>query len=133
MCGISSCLQPPDNAICQVFIPKITDCSPPSLLMHKLFSLPAHWGGVNHLLSVTLSLMLLIISVSLSVTLLLIVLSIKLGFPLLNFLGNLWLVSLRLRSTLLCLHICMKICCFFTVCCGLCFSSLSCVALQEHV
>jgi len=45
--GISSCLQPLDNAICQVFIPTITGRSPPSDSLCKLFSLPARWGGVG--------------------------------------------------------------------------------------
>ena len=48
--GISSCLQPLDNVICQVFIPTIIGCSPPSDSLHKLFSLPAHWGGLGLLI-----------------------------------------------------------------------------------
>jgi len=40
-------LQPLDNFICQVFIPTITGCSTPSESMWKLFSLPAHWGGLD--------------------------------------------------------------------------------------
>ena len=36
-----------DNVICQVFIPTTTGRSPPSELMHKLFSLLAHWGGLG--------------------------------------------------------------------------------------
>ena len=46
-CGISSCLQPLDNVIFQVFIPTITGHSPPSDSLHKLFSLPARWGGLG--------------------------------------------------------------------------------------
>jgi len=45
--GISSCLQPLDNIICQVFIPTITGRSPPSDSLRKLFSLPARWGGLG--------------------------------------------------------------------------------------
>ena len=45
--GISSCLQPLDNVISQVFVPTITGHSPPSDLMHKLFFLASRWGGLG--------------------------------------------------------------------------------------
>jgi len=45
--GVSSCLQPLDNVVRQVFIPTITGRSPPSDSMRKLFSLPARLGGLG--------------------------------------------------------------------------------------
>ena len=100
-----------DNVICQVFIPTITGRH---LHLSRCISCSySQLAGVvsaylNPLLSVTPSLLLSLISASSFATLLLIVFSPLLRFLLLNCIENLWLVSLRLRCTLLCLHLCVK-------------------------
>ena len=39
--------QPLEDVICQVFIPALTGCSPPSDSVRQLFALPARWGGLG--------------------------------------------------------------------------------------